>query len=621
MADKDLISRFVRLMIATMRWRLALLLALGIVSSLTAGAGLVLMVPLLSLVGVETGGGTTEVFVGYVQGALAAIGVAPSAPVLLTLNAVLLILAAALGRYQAIVEPKIYESFVLSQRLRLFEALTDARWRFVVNERASNNLHLLTREVDRLGSAASRIVSLFTRILKVIVHLGVAILLSPLLTLLVVASGGVLVLISHPLAKLARARGKEVSESYRELYRSINEHLSGLKTVKAHGLEDRAVDDFEQRAVAAADAVVDVSRNDANVSFVLTVGSTLLLTAIVWFALSLSEVTPAGLILLLYLFARLVPMLTGLQSGFQSLMNRLAAVELLDEAVTKFEAEREHAPGGGPAAPLASQPEDQAAALPTALRKGVELRGVTFDYRAGESRNVLQGVDLSVPVGATVAIVGPSGGGKSTLADLLIGLLAPDTGAVLVDGVELSDALRPAWRQRVAYVSQDVFMFHDSVRRNLLLANPDASDSELREALEAAAATYVYDLPEGLETVIGDRGVKLSGGERQRLALARALLRRPDLLVLDEATSNLDAINEARVQEAIANLHGRVTLVVIAHRLATVRQADVIHVLVAGRVVESGSWGDLSAVQGGALRELAAVQGMLHTGEPTLTRS
>ncbi len=590
--------RFVKLMISTMRWRLALLLGLGLLSSLTAGVGLVMMVPLLSLVGIETGGGTTELFVGYVQSALATLGIAPTAPALLALNALLLMFAAAMARYQSIVEPKIYESFVLSQRLRLFGALTDARWRFVVNERASNNLHLLTSEVNRLGGAAHRIVSLVTRVLKVIVHLGVAIALSPLLTLLVAASGLVLALISQPLAKLARERGKQVSMTYREMYRSINEHLGGLKTVKAHGLEGRAVDDFGVRATAAADAVVDVSRNDANVSFVLKVGSTLLLTAIVWVALSLSNVTPAGLIMLLYLFTRLVPMLTGLQSGVQSLMNKLSAVELLDEAVAKFDAERE-------AGAVAS------GTLPPTLASEIRLKNVTFEYRAAEDRSVLHGIDLSVPVGKTVAIVGPSGGGKSTLADLLIGLLAPDSGEVLIDGVELEDADRPAWRQRVSYVSQDVFMFHDSVRHNLLLANPDASDEELWEVIEAASAGFVRELPEGLETVIGDRGMKLSGGERQRLALARALLRRPDLLVLDEATSNLDAINEARVQEAIGKLHGRVTLVVIAHRLATVREADVIHVLVDGRIVESGSWHDLAAAPSGALRELAVVQGML----------
>src|SRR5690606_1060957 len=179
--------------------------------------------------------------------------------------------------------------------------------------------------------------------------------------------------------------------------------------------------------------------------------------------------------------------------------------------------------------------------------------------------------------------------GKSTLADILIGLLAPSSGSLLIDGHELTDADRRLWRGRISYVSQDIFLFHDSVRRNLLVGRPDASDEQLWGALEAAsAAGFVRDLPDGIDTVVGDRGTKVSGGERQRLALARALLREPDMLVLDEATSNLDAVNEARVQEAIRRLHGRVTMVVIAHRLATVRDADAVHVMTDGRLVESG---------------------------------
>src|SRR5690606_21964199 len=208
------------------------------------------------------------------------------------------------------------------------------------------------------------------------------------------------------------------------------------------------------------------------------------------------------------------------------------------------------------------------------------------------------------------AIVGPSGGGKSTVADVLIGLLAPDEGEVLVDGEPLTDAQRPAWRRRVAYVAQDVFLFHDTVRANLLLADPDADDARLWEALEAASAGFVKDLPDGLDTVVGDRGTRLSGGERQRLALARALLREPELLVLDEATSSLDAVNEARVQEAIRRLHGRTTMVVIAHRLATVRDADAIHVLVDGRITESGTWAELVGRPDGVFRNLAAAQGL-----------
>jgi ATP-binding cassette subfamily C protein len=225
-----------------------------------------------------------------------------------------------------------------------------------------------------------------------------------------------------------------------------------------------------------------------------------------------------------------------------------------------------------------------------ALSDRLCLDGVSFSYRRPDGRpvEVLHGVTLELPARATTALVGPSGAGKTTIADLAVGLLAPASGRVLVDGATLTGGLVARWREAVAMVPQEVFLFHDTIRANLLWARPLASEPDLWRALALASAeTFVRRLPSGLDTVAGDRGERLSGGERQRIALARALLRNPALLVLDEATSSLDAGNEAAVLDALATLHGRITILVIAHQHSALRDADQVITVADGRVVSA----------------------------------
>jgi ATP-binding cassette subfamily C protein len=190
--------------------------------------------------------------------------------------------------------------------------------------------------------------------------------------------------------------------------------------------------------------------------------------------------------------------------------------------------------------------------------------------------------------------MGPSGAGKSTMADLILGLLSPDHGTVKIDGNPLSGGFLHRWRQSVGYVPQDTFLFHDTIRANLLWARPDAEEKDLWHVLRLSAADgFVSGAPQGLDAVVGDRGGWLSGGERQRIALARALLREPSLLLLDEATTSLDTESEEYINEAIDRLHGKLTIVMIAHRSAAIRRADRIVVLDKGQIIEGVGYGDL----------------------------
>jgi ATP-binding cassette subfamily C protein CydCD len=250
-------------------------------------------------------------------------------------------------------------------------------------------------------------------------------------------------------------------------------------------------------------------------------------------------------------------------------------------------------------------PGVQAAARPQGA--AIDVEGVDFRY-FGRNRAALRDVGFTAPAGRTIALVGPSGAGKTTMAHLLMRFWDPDSGTIRLDGHDLRDYALDDLRNRIALVAQDTYLFNDTLRANIVIARPEASEADIQHAIDRASLREFADsLPEGLETRVGERGMRLSGGQRQRVAIARAFLKDAPMLILDEATSHLDAVNEQAVRGALDSLMSERTTVVIAHRLSTVRSADLIVVMDSGRVVETGTHAALLG-KGGLYAKLVAHQ-------------
>jgi subfamily B ATP-binding cassette protein MsbA len=242
------------------------------------------------------------------------------------------------------------------------------------------------------------------------------------------------------------------------------------------------------------------------------------------------------------------------------------------------------------------------------LTTAIELKGVTFNYENDPSKKILDNVSLTIPKGSMVALVGESGGGKSSLIRLIQRLYDPTSGSILWDGTDLRDFRITDLKRMIALVTQETVLFNDTVRYNISYGKPDATDEELAHAAQVAyAADFIDDLPQKFDTIVGERGIFLSGGQRQRIAIARAVLVDAPVLILDEATSALDAESEQLVQKALANLMQNKTSIIIAHRLSTVRRADKIVVMEKGRIVETGTHKELLE-NGGKYKRLYELQ-------------
>jgi ATP-binding cassette, subfamily C, bacterial len=516
---------------------------------------------LLPLIGIMVGKDSAQggLLGQYVQNAFQAVGVEPRLSVLLVLMVTLMTLKGGLvlmamkqaGYTVALVETEF--------RLSLIRALMNAKWEHFISRRQGVFANAITLEAERSAAGYWYACHVAAYSIQVGVYGVVSALVSWEITLTAVVGGGITVVLLGRFVDMSRRAGVRQTELLKSVSARLVEGLAGIKPLKAMGCEKLLTPILE-----AETKELNKARQQQILSFearsALHEPMLVLLVAVgLYCALEIRHAELAAVMMLALLFWRTLSRVGGIQADWQELARLESAYWSLRSSIDEAEAASEVTKNGR---------------TPT-LHSGVALRNVTFSY---DEKAVLEDVGMEIPAGAFVTLIGPSGAGKTTIADLIIGLILPVSGDVYVDGVSLSDVSLREWRGLIGYTPQDAVLFHDTLHVNISLGDPAISPAQAEEALMSAGGGDVLaGLPGGLATVVGERGAKLSGGQRQRVAIARALVRKPKLLILDEVTAALDTRTEAEICANLRELKGSTTVLAISHQPALVEAADIVY--------------------------------------------
>jgi ATP-binding cassette subfamily C protein len=557
---------------------------------LSEGVGLIMLIPFLQLIGFEGPEKSNRISL-VVKDLFEMTGLPLTLPAILGVYVSILCVHCVASRYQEGLNAKMMLGYTQFMQERLYAAFARVQWLCFTQTSGAEVIRVVTSDLIRAGFATRKLLELIATLVLTIIYIGVALSVSGAMTIIALAGAAVIFLSLQPLNREAHRLGEEFQAAVDDMYWVASEHLGGMKIAKSYNREYEHATSFTAITNQVAIKAIRFMQVDADTKMYHQLGAIAALSAFLLIATKLLILPSTSLLVVVFVFARLSPKVSDIQHCIQHLINSLPAYREASLMLSRFEA--------------AAEPPCPSVVQPLRLTSAIRFIGVSFSYNHSKENLALQQIDLVIQAHKTIALVGPSGSGKTTLADLILGLLSPIEGTILIDERPLRGELVHNWRSSIGYVPQETFLFHDTVRSNLLWARQDATEGELWTAIKLAAAeSFVSSLPQGLETVVGDRGMRLSGGERQRIALARALLRKPTLLLLDEATSSLDTENEERIQDAIEGLQGELTMIVIAHRLSTIRRADSIVVLDRGQVVEAGPWELLAQKKGGRFRGL-----------------
>jgi subfamily B ATP-binding cassette protein MsbA len=549
----------------------AVIVTLSLVTALLEGIGLGFLLPILasgSDIDVSGSGGSRllELF----QNVYGTVGVPFTLETLLLGVAAVMTVRHVASIGVAWLQTVLSVRYVADLRTELLERFLRARVSYLDDHQSSSLLNVVITETTHAMGLIRNVVSLMNSILLGGAYLAVSLFVAPQLTLVAVVTLGVIAVVVRKVLEPAYTAGDRLSDANDRIQQWVQAGILGARTVKVFDLHRWVGRRFESAVEDYNDSRVTLSRNQAILSNGYMLASAFVLFGLIYLSLEVSALSLGATAVFLLAMFRLAPVAKRVSDQMYRIDGQLPHLVTVRERLGELEATRE--PEGGSATPPESVEE-------------VAFEDVSFTYDDGTT--VLENTSLSLARGELVALVGPSGEGKSTLVSLLLRFYDPDSGAVLADGTPIESFDLREWRSRVSVVRQSPFVFDATLRENVMLGKPSASEAEFERACERARVDeFVDGLPDGYETRLGDDGVRLSGGQRQRVAIARTLLKDAEVVVFDEATSDLDPELDAELMETATSLSQDAVTLVIAHRRSTIANADRVYAMDGSEVME-----------------------------------
>ena len=558
-------------------WAAPIIIVLGVTSSLIEGLGISLLIPFLqSLDGQQLAAANSNPVLGFFDHLLAGVDSA-SKPFAIAAMICILILLKVLLAYLYTIQVSWFNSRIVHRlRCDVFAQLMSVSQQFWDQSRGGDLLNTLNYETANTGAALSYLIWLSITACMIAIFTVLLLLISWPLTLSAALAMGFISLLVRRMTRRAESLGQAHLAAYIQMGQTALETVSGIRTIRAFGCEPYEQKQFARYSQHLRDTAFRLSMLSALIEPVFEGLAVILLVGLMLFTI-FTQLSLPVLVTMIFMFYRLQPLVKKFDADRTALLTINSSIEKLQAFLNPVD-----------------KPYIRSGSVPyTGLKDAIRLRSVGFSYSV-QDRPALQDVSITLRRGETTAFVGPSGAGKSTLISLICRFYDATEGQIEVDGQPLSSLKLTDWRDRIALVSQQVHIFNTTIADNIAYGRLGATKAEIiAAAKQANAHEFISEQPEGYETQVGDRGVRLSGGQSQRIAIARAILRNPDILILDEATNALDSLSEHLIQEALYRLSRDRTVLVIAHRLSTIEHADQIVVLQEGQVKEAGTFDKL----------------------------